>query len=68
MDEARTTIVNEPHVLEPAIVPAPSEAHWEDEARVNKREEQVVVNIGPLGNRASCDLRHHHAKREIENE
>ena len=68
MYKTGTAVVNEADVLQPAVVPAPGEPHWEDESRVYEGEKQIVVDVGSFCDGASGYLGHHDAEGEVEDE
>ena len=68
MHETGAAIVYEAHVLQPAVVPAPGEAHREDESWVYEGEKQIVVDVGALCDRAGGYLSHHYAEGQVEDE
>ena len=61
-------MIQEAHVLQPSIVPAPGEANGKDEAGCHETEEDVSVSIGSLGNRTGGDLRHDDAQTQVVDE
>lgn len=65
MDDACTTVVNKVKVLEPAIVPAPSQTDRKDETWGYKRKKDVGIGVSSLSNGASRDGGHHDAKWQV---
>ena len=64
MDNGDTAIVKKAHILQPAIIPAPSKPQRKDEAGGQEREENVSVYLHPFTYWAGGNHRHFDAERQ----